>query len=117
MTKRAKKLSCLQVKHSIRAYLQGELSLSEAADFAAHVRECKVCREELEEYYAFSSVLMQLEAAEEAEKGDFFMNVEKRLERTEAQVNKEKKSHLKRRIVYALLALAIAAAMGVSFGA
>ena len=109
-------LSCTQVRHSIREYLQNEMSLKDAEDFVRHVRECEQCRGELEEYYAFSSALMQLETLEDTEKGDFFMNVEKRLERTESQTAKERKDHVKRRITYIVAALLIAAAMGVSFG-
>lgn len=116
MGRKRETLSCMQVQHSIKEYLQNQMSLEEAQAFVKHVRECRQCREELEEYYAFSSALMQLETMEDTEKGDFFMNVEKRLERTEAQATKEKKDHIKRRVTYIAIALLIAAAMGVSFG-
>ena len=44
------------------------------------------------------------------------MNIEKRLERTEAAVAKAKKEHLIKWVVYVAVALFIAAATGVSFG-
>lgn len=116
MGRKKETLSCIQVQHSIREYLQNEMSLEDAHAFVKHVRECKQCRDELEEYYAFSSALMQLETVENTEKGDFFMNVERRLEKTENLASKEKKDHVKRRIAYIAIAFLIAAAMGVSFG-
>ena len=44
------------------------------------------------------------------------MNIEKRLERTEQMAAKNKKDHRLRRLAYLLVALMIAAAMGVSMG-
>ena len=111
------KLSCYEVQHSIKEYLLDEMKTEEAAAFVKHVRSCPKCREEVEEYYAFSSALMQLEALDEGEeKGNFFMNIEKRLERTETLAVKQKKDHRVRRIVYLMVALLVAAAMGVSMG-
>jgi hypothetical protein len=94
-----------------------EMSLQDAAAFVKHVRSCPACREELEEYYAFSSALMQLDALEEGEeKGNFFLNVEKRLERTELAAIRFKNDHWTRRILYIVMAIVLAAVMGVSMG-
>ena len=109
-------LTCAQVRHSIKEYLQNQMSMKEAEAFVKHIRSCKQCRAELEEYYAFSSALMQLDTMEDTEKGDFFLNVEKRLEKTETVVTREKKDHIKRRVVYIVVAFLVAAAMGVRFG-
>ena len=117
MIRKKNKLTCYEVQHSIKEYLLDEMKLEEASAFVKHVRSCPVCREEVEEYYAFSSALMQLEALDEAEeKGNFFMNIEKRLERTETLAAKQKKEHRIRRVAYLLAALLVAAAMGVSMG-
>jgi len=117
MGKKSDRRTCYEVQHSIKEYLLDEMSVEDAAAFVKHVRSCPVCREELEEYYAFSSALMQLEALDEGEeKGNFFMNIEKRLERTELAAIKYKKEHLIRRITYMVIAVIIAAAMGVSMG-
>ena len=117
MGRKSDNRTCYEVQHSIKEYLMDEMSLEDAAAFAKHVRSCPVCREELEEYYAFSSALMQLEALDDdIEKGNFFLNIEKRLERTELAAIKQKKDHRTRRFTYVLLALAIAAVMGVSMG-
>jgi len=117
MKRKNEKLSCHEVQHSIKEYLLDEMNLEDAYAFAKHVRSCPKCREEVEEYYAFSSALMQLDSLEEAEKkGNFFMNIEKRLERTEAMAVKMKKDHRIRRIAYILAALLVSAAMGVSMG-
>ena len=76
MRRKSDKLTCYEVQHSIKEYLQEEMSLADAAAFVQHVRSCPACREELEEYYAFSSALMQLEALDEGEeKGNFFLNI------------------------------------------
>ena len=117
MRKKSDKLSCYEVQHSIKEYLLDEMKPEEAYAFVKHVRSCPKCREEVEEYYAFSSALMQLDALEEAEaKGNFFMNIEKRLERTEQIAAKNRKDHRLRRAAYLLVALLVAAAMGVSMG-
>lgn len=117
MGKKSDKRTCYEVQHSIKEYLLDEMSLEDASAFAKHVRSCPVCREEVEEYYAFSSALMQLEALDEGEeKGNFFMNIEKRLERTENAAMKQKKDHRIRRVVYVVLAVMLAAVMGVSMG-
>ena len=63
------------------------------------------------------SALMQLDALDEwEEKGNFFLNVEKRLERTELAAIRHKNDHRARKIIYVLMALALAAIMGVSMG-
>lgn len=117
MVRKSSKRTCYEVQRSIKEYLLDEMSVEEASAFVKHVRSCPVCREELEEYYAFSSALMQLEALDEGEeKGNFFLNIEKRLERTELAAIKEKKEHRARRITYVLLALVLAAVMGISMG-
>ena len=117
MGRKSDKRTCYEVQHSIKEYLQEEMSPEDAEAFVKHVRSCPVCREELGEYYAFSSALMQLEALDEGEeKGNFFLNVEKRLERTELAALKYKNDHRARKIIYALLAIALAAVMGVSMG-
>jgi len=117
MRRKSDKRTCYEVQHSIKEYLLEEMSLSDAAAFAKHVRSCPACREEVEEYYAFSSALMQLEALEEGEeKGNFFLNIEKRLERTELMVAKHKKDHRTRRILYVVMVIMLAAVMGVSMG-
>lgn len=117
MKQKADRLSCTQVQHSIKEYLYNEMPLKEAAAFVNHVRNCKECRNELEEYYAFSAALVQLDdTANDMEKGNFFLNVEKLLEKTEGLVLKEKKDHRKRRWMYALVVFFVAAAMGVGFG-
>ena len=116
MGRKSDKLTCYEVQHSIKEYLQEEMSLQDAA-FVKHVRSCPACREELEEYYAFSSALMQLEALEEGEeKGNFFLNIEKRLERTELAAMRFKNDHRARRILYIVMAIVLAAVMGVSMG-
>ena len=117
MGKKSSKRTCYEVQYSIKEYLTEKMSIEDADAFVKHVRSCPVCREELEEYYAFSSALMQLEALnEEEEKGNFFLNIEKRLERTELAAIRQKNEHQTRRIVYALLALILAAVMGISMG-
>ena len=117
MGRKSSKRTCYEVQHSIKEYLLDEMSVEEAAAFVKHVRSCPVCREELEEYYAFSSALMQLEALDEGEeKGNFFLNIEKRLERTELAAIKQKNDHRVRRVTYVLLALVLAAVMGISMG-
>ena len=117
MKRKSWTLSCHEVQHSIKEYLLDEMTLEEAERFVKHVRACPVCREELEEYYAFSSALMQLDSLEDTEeKGNFFMNIEKRLEKTETVAAKQRKDHRKRRFAYIFVALLLAAAMGVSIG-
>ena len=117
MGRKTNKLTCYEVQHSIKEYLMEEMSVEDAAAFVKHVRSCPVCREEVEEYYAFSSALMQLEALDDGvEKGNFFLNIEKRLERTEQIAAKKKKDHRVRRFVYTVLAIVLAAVMGVSMG-
>ncbi len=117
MGRKSNKRTCYEVQHSIKEYLMEEMSLEDAAAFVKHVRSCPACREELEEYYAFSSALMQLEALDEGEeKGNFFLNIEKRLERTELAAAKQKKDHRARRFTYVVIALVLAAVMGVSMG-
>jgi len=116
MGRKTEKLSCMQIRHSIKEYLLNEMSVEEAENFAKHVRGCKECRAELEEYYAFSSALMQLDTLENTEKGDFFMNVEKRLDRSEFLALKKRRDYRSRRFAYVLVVLLVAIAMGVSFG-
>ncbi len=117
MGRKSEKRTCYEVQHSIKEYLLEEMSMEDAAAFAKHVRSCPACREEVEEYYAFSSALMQLEALDEGEeKGNFFLNIEKRLERTELAAIKQKKDHRMRRFAYVMIAIVIAAIMGVSMG-
>ncbi len=117
MGRKSSKRTCYEVQHSIKEYLLEEMSEEDAAAFVKHVRSCTVCREEVEEYYAFSSALMQLEALDEGEeKGNFFLNIEKRLERTELAEIKRKKDHRVRRAAYILIAIVLAAVMGVSMG-
>jgi len=118
MGRKSDKRTCYEVQHSIKEYLLEEMSMEEAESFVKHVRSCPVCREELEEYYAFSSALMQLESLDDIEeKGNFFFNIEKRLERTELLAIRERKNHRARRIAYILIAILVAAVMGVSMGA
>ena len=117
MTKKKDRLSCYEVQHSIKEYLLDKMKPETASAFVKHIRSCPKCREELEEYYAFSSALMQLEALDELEeKGNFYINIEKRLERTEHLAMKRKKNHRTRCLLYLLVALFVAAAMGVSMG-
>ncbi len=117
MGRKSNKRTCYEVQRSIKEYLTEEMSIEDAAAFVKHVRSCPACRAELEEYYAFSSALMQLEALDEGEeKGNFFLNIEKRLEKTELTAIKQKNDHRLRRFVYAVIALALAAVMGVSMG-
>ena len=68
MKKKTTTKSCQEIKHSIKRYLMNEMEMKEAEQFVLHVRSCKVCREELEEYYAFSAALMQIDTEEEIEK-------------------------------------------------
>ncbi len=116
MGKKTEWLSCMEVQHSIKDYLLEQMNTEDAEAFVKHIRSCRKCREELEEYYAFSSALMQLDTMDFAEKGNFFVNIEKRLERTEETAARERKDHRKRRAAYCIVALLAAAAMGVSFG-
>ncbi len=117
MGRKSDKRTCYEVQHSIKEYLLDEMRMEDAVAFVKHVRSCPVCREEVEEYYAFSSALMQLEALDEGEeKGNFFLNVEKRLERTELAAIKQKKDHRMRRFAYVVIAILVAAVMGVSMG-
>lgn len=117
MKRKKEKLACYQVQHSIKEYLLDKMSVEDAAAYAKHVRSCKDCREELEEYYAFSLALMPLEALDNGtEKGNFVMDIENRLERTEQAAIKLKKEHRARRLVYTLLVVVLAAVMGVSIG-
>lgn len=116
MKKKTTTIPCQEIKHSIKRYLMNEMEIEEAEQFVRHIRSCKECREELEEYYAFSAALMQIDTLEETEKGNFFINVEKRLERTEKHAAKLRADHIKRRVLYGFIAIALAAAMGVSIG-
>ena len=118
MGRKSDRRTCYEVQHSIKEYLLEEMSMEDAEAFVKHLRSCPVCREELEEYYAFSSALMQLEALDEMEeKGNFFLNIEKRLERTELLAMRQRKNHRARRFAYILIAILVAAVMGVSMGA
>ena len=65
---------------------------------------------------AYNPTFYKVANKEEEEKGNFFMNIEKRLEKTEQIVAKKRKDHRIRRVAYFLVALLVAAAMGVSMG-
>lgn len=117
MNLKSQQLSCVEARSFIKKYLSEEISVKEAEQFVKHIRSCKACREELEEYYAFYSALVQLDTKDDLEKGNFFMNIEKRLERTEGFIARTKNNHRKRRVVYLFVAMLLAAAMGVSMGA
>ena len=114
MNIKPQKLSCVEARSFIKQYLLEEMQVKEAEQFVKHMRSCKECRIELEEYYAFYSALMQLDTKDDLEKGNFFINIEKRLDRTEAFILKTKMNHNKRRVVYLLIAILLAATMGVS---
>ena len=116
MGRKTEKLTCMQVQHSTTEYLLDTLPLEQAESFVRHVRGCRECRKELEEYYAFSSALMQLDTMEDTGKGDFYLNIEKRLERTETRAQKKRRDHRNRRWAYALVVLLVTIAMGVGFG-
>lgn len=117
MEKKSDKRTCYEVQHSIKEYLLEEMTLEDAEAFVKHVRSCPMCREEVEEYYAFALALMQLEGMDDdEEKGNFSRIIEKRLERTELAVMKQKIDHRKRRFAYVALAVLLAAVMGVSMG-
>lgn len=108
-------ISCRETQQKIKDYIDQNMTLEEAVQFVTHVRGCEECREELEAYYAFYSALRQLDAKDD-ELGNFYMNIEKRLEKTEAEAATAKKEHYLRRIIYVVVALLLAAATGVSFG-
>jgi len=116
MGKKTDTRTCYEVQHSIREYIMNEMAMEEAAAFVKHVRSCPACREELEEYYAFFSVLMQLDMEEEETPGNFSFYIEKRLENTELALLKRKKEHQARRFTYIVLAIILAAVMGISMG-
>lgn len=113
--KKSGPVSCHEIQRNIKPYIMEELELAQAYAFAEHIRKCNVCREELEIYYAFSSALMQLNHTDE-EDGNFNLNIEKRLERTEAAVAKAHKEHVMKRMLYVAIVFLIAAATGVSIG-
>ena len=111
-----KSISCKEIQQKNKAYIDGIMPLEEAIAFVSHIRSCPECRAELNEFYGFYSALRSLDAREE-EIGKFHLNIEKRLEETEAEAAKEKKEHYTRRIIFLIVALLAAAATGVSFGA
>lgn len=115
MKKKKATMSCQEIKHSIKRYLMNEMKLEEAEQFVKHIRSCEECKKELEEYYAFSTVLMP-DSMLETEKGNFSVIVEQRLEQTEKNVEKVRKDYIKRRLVYGFVAIVIAAAMSISIG-
>ena len=109
-------VSCYEVQHSIKRYLMNEMTKEEAEKFVIHIRACEECRKELEEYYIFSVALMSLETIEDTETGDFFTDVEKRLERTEQMIARERREHKKRCFAYIVLVAVVAIAMSMSTG-
>ena len=57
---------------------------------------------------------MQLDTKDDYEKGNFFENIEKRLEKTELMASKEHAAYRNRRVIYMLTALLVAMAMSIT---
>lgn len=107
-------MTCNEAQHKIKDYMEGTLSLEEAADFVAHVRGCQACRDELEAFYIFYEAISQKEETED-DHGNFSLAIERKLIRTEAMVARAKKEYRIKKATYYLVALLVAAAVGVSF--
>ena len=76
-------MNCDQAKPLMMAYLDGELSSVDRTQFEAHVAECQVCKQELDEFAKLKEELtmMKFKEPSDVELENYWRNVYNRLER------------------------------------
>lgn len=70
---------CSIIQGKIEAFLADRLNGVERQEFVNHVRECKLCRDELEVYHVIYSVVDQLDNNTNEEDQDYISSLEKKL--------------------------------------
>jgi hypothetical protein len=99
-------MDCLNAQRLITPFIKNELSMTELEGFLAHVKECPVCREELEVYYALLTAIKLLDEDKEMS-NNFNEELNHKIRSCEEHIRRNKRNKVNRRIVFMLVVFGV----------
>ncbi|WP_455715461.1 anti-sigma factor family protein [Anaerosporobacter sp.] len=97
-------MTCKEAQGLIMPYINDELDVGQLEKFLEHVEYCPDCKEELEVYFTLLTGMRQLDEDKNLS-GDFHIDFEKSLRKSEERINRTKLNYARKRIIYVIICL------------
>lgn len=97
-------MTCKEAQGLIMPYINDELDVGQLEKFIEHIENCSDCKEELEVYFTLLTGMRQLDE-EKNLSGDFHIDFEKSLRKSEERINRAKLNYARKKMIYVIICL------------
>lgn len=87
-------MTCIEAQSLITRFINDELDREQAENFLEHMKECKVCREELEVSFALLTAIQHLEQDTDFD-GNYKLELNRRLEKFALKLRRRRRKRVK----------------------
>lgn len=95
-------MTCKEAQGLIMPYINNELDVNQLEKFLEHIESCSDCKEELEVYFTLLTGMRQLDEDKNLS-GDFHIDFEKSLRKSEERISRAKLNYARKRMIYIII--------------
>lgn len=95
-------MTCKEAQGLIMSYINDKLDNEELEQFLNHIESCSDCKEELEVYFTLLTGMKQLDEDKNLS-GNFHIDFEKSLHKSEERIRKAKLNYVRKRMIYIIV--------------
>lgn len=95
-------MTCKEAQGLIMPYINNELDVGQLEKFLEHIENCSDCKEELEVYFTLLTGMRQLDEDKNLS-GDFHIDFEKSLHKSEERISRAKLNYARKRMIYIII--------------
>ena len=107
-------MTCEMAQEKITPFINDQLTVQELEDFICHVKNCRVCKDELAVYYALITAMKQLD--EDSDLSDnYIAELEEKLFYSESLIKRSRWLHRSRKYLFFMLGILLMIVTGVTF--
>ena len=95
-------MTCEVAQGKITPFINDQLTVQELEEFICHVKNCRVCKDELAVYYALITAMKQLDEDSDLS-DDYIAELEEKLFYSESLIKHSKRLHRSKKYLFSML--------------
>lgn len=108
-------MNCMESQEKIIDFINDKLDIGKLVSFLDHIKNCDICREELEVYYTLFTAMQQLDEDNELS-NNYSKELKKKLESIEDRIRHQKMIRFRRRFIFMFIIIGIGMLTGIEIG-
>lgn len=108
-------MTCIDAQNLITPFIRGQFDMARLEEFLNHIKECPICMEELDVYYALLTAMQQMDEDKDLS-NNYSEDLKMKLKYYEEVIRRGKARRIRKRFYFLFVLVSVVMISSVSFG-